>query len=78
MKRSYFINRLIVLRTNVRAILGNKLCLPKIFFQLSQKRRLSAKEAEQGDLLIERAISLVSEEFEKMIQELKEEDPHSK
>ncbi|GEM_PF-2825339 len=74
MNRTCLINRLIVLRTDVRAILGNKLCLPKVLFELFPRRGLSPKEAEQGDLLINRAILLVSQEFEKLIEELEEEE----
>jgi len=73
MKRYCSIKRLSVLRGEVIAILGNKLCLPKILFELFPKRGLSKKEARQGDLLIDRAILLVSKAFEKLIQELESE-----
>ena len=74
MNKSCLIKRLRLLRTDVRAILGNKLCLPKMFFQLFPKRGLSQKEAVQGDLLLDQAILLVSREFEKLMKELDSED----
>ena len=74
MNRACLIDRLNALKIDVRAVLGNKLCLPKIYFGMFPNRGLSPKEARQGELLIDTAIHLVSKEIDKLIDEMERED----